>query len=213
VPSPAAGQPTRIAVVVPVRADVAAVPALARRLEDVLDGADWRLRLVIHTDPGESVRPAHDLARAHRRIAVTGLAGDAGATEAVRHGLAAEPEADVWICLEAGLPEAADVLPLLVDRVGRGDVEAVVAETGGLPLPRARVLGVVARWLPRRVFLDVYMSALRPPARAAVLSATGTDVRSSVARAGLAVGVLRIPARRVPGTAALPAAVRSRRRR
>jgi hypothetical protein len=206
------GSSTRIAVVVPVRSDVAALPALVRRLEEALAGADWRLRLVLHADPEESVQPAHDLAHAHPRIAVTGLAGDAGATDAVRHGLAAEPDADVWICLEAGSPEAAGVLPQLVDRVGRGDVEAVVAETGGLPLPRLRVLGVVTRWLPRRVFLDVYMSALGPRGRSAVLASEGTDLRTSVAQAGLPVVVLRLPAS-AAASRGLPTAVRGRPRR
>jgi hypothetical protein len=182
-------------VVVPVRRDVAALPALAERLETALGTSDWRLRLVIDADPEESVRPAHDLASADDRIAVSGLAFDGGSAAAVRQGLAAEPEADLWICIEAGVPEAVDAMAVLVDRLSRGDVEAVLAEVGRRSGPVAhRLLAAVARALPRAAGPQVSMSALAARARSAVLAVEGTDVRTALARAGLAFAELRIPA-------------------
>jgi hypothetical protein len=183
---------SRIAVVVPVRRDVAALPALARRLEEALGTSVWRLRLVIDADPEESVRPAHDLARADDRIAVSGLAFDGGSAAAVRQGLAAEPEADLWICLEAGVPEAVGAMTVLVERLTRGDVEAVLAEVGGTAGP-LRLRTLVARVLPGMAGRPVSMSALGPRARSVLLAVDGGDVRTSLTRAGLPIAELRIP--------------------
>jgi hypothetical protein len=184
----------RIAVVVPVRRDVAGLPALAERLEAALGGSAWRLRLVIDADPEESVRPAHDLASADDRIAVSGLAFDGGSAAAVRQGLAAEPDADLWICLEAGVPEAVGAMTVLVERLTRGDVEAVLAEVGRTagPVP-LRLRALAARALPGVVGPRVSMSVLAPRARSAVLAVDGEDVRTSLSRAGLPFAELRIP--------------------
>jgi hypothetical protein len=183
-------------VVVPVRRDVAALPVLAERLEVALGTADWRLRLVIDADPEESVRPAHDLASGDARIGVSGLAFDGGSAAAVRHGLAAEPEADLWLCLEAGVPEAVGAVPVLVDRMGRGDVAAVLAQADGSPrVPGARLVAALARLLPGLAPAQVFMSALGSRARSAVLATEDADVRGSLTRAGLPFAELRIPTR------------------
>ena len=180
--------------VVPVRRDVAGLPALAERLEVALGGCVWRLRLVIDADPEESVRPAHDLASSDVRIAVSGLAFDGGNAEAVRQGLAAEPDADLWICLEAGVPEAVGAMAGLVERLTRGDVEAVLAEVGRAagPFP-LRLWALAARALPGVAGPRVSMSVLAPLARSAVLAGDGGDVRTSLVRAGLPFAELRIP--------------------
>src|SRR5438309_330109 len=101
----------RIAVVVPVAGTAAA-----------LAGRDWRLRLVIDAAGEDSVREAHALAAGDDRIAVTGLTVPAGRPGALAAGLAAEPSADVWICLDGEGGDPPEAVPLLLDRLGRGDV-------------------------------------------------------------------------------------------
>ena len=120
-----------IAVVVPVYGNAATLEALAARLADALAGRAWRLRFVIDASPDDSAAVAHRLAAADARIAVTDLTENVGQHRALAAGLAAEPEADAWVCLDADLQDPPEAVPLLLDRLARGDVEAVFAGRRG----------------------------------------------------------------------------------
>ena len=74
---------------------------------------------------------AAQLAAEDPRIAVTVLAENVGQHRALAAGLAAEPEADVWVCLDADLQDPPEAVPLLLDRLARGDVDAVFAGRRG----------------------------------------------------------------------------------
>src|SRR3954468_12889982 len=126
----------RVAGVTPGVAASTTLYSLVDRLAAALGDVDWRLRLVVDASPGPSVRSAHELAAADERIAVTGLTVAAG-PPAVLLGLAAEEDADVWVCLEAARAAPPEAVPVLLDRLARGDVEAVLAarRTAG-PAPR-----------------------------------------------------------------------------
>ena len=65
---------------------------------------------------------ARALAAADPRIAVTVLAVNVGQHAALATGLAAEPAADAWVCLDADLQDPPEAVPLLLDRLARGDV-------------------------------------------------------------------------------------------
>src|SRR4051812_47462245 len=77
--------------------------------------------------PGGGGGDPPDLAGGDARIAVTGLTGPAGGPGALAAGLAAEPSADVWVCLDGEGGDPPEGVPLLLDRLGRGDVAAVFA--------------------------------------------------------------------------------------
>src|SRR5215212_11950435 len=71
---------------------------------------------------------------------------------ALAHGLTAEPEADVWVCLDADLQDPPEAVPVLLDRLARGDVGAVFAGRRGRyeSLPR-RVTGRLHRRVATRL--------------------------------------------------------------
>ncbi len=120
-----------VAVVVPVYGNEATLEPLAGRLADALAGRTWRLRFVVDASPDDSAAVAHRLAAGDERIAVTGLTANVGQHRALAAGLAAEPEADAWVCLDADLQDPPEAVPLLLDRLDRGDVEAVFAGRRG----------------------------------------------------------------------------------
>ena len=101
----------RVAVVVPVHGNAATLRPLAERLAAALDGRAWRLRLVIDASPDDSVAVAGALAAADPRIAVSGLTVNVGQHAALTHGLAAEPDADAWVCLDADLQDPPEAVP------------------------------------------------------------------------------------------------------
>jgi polyisoprenyl-phosphate glycosyltransferase len=182
-------------VVVPVAGTAAVLRPLAERLASALADRDWRLRLVIDAAGEESVREAHALAAGNDRIAVTGLTVRSGRPGALAAGLAAEPAADVWVCLDGECGDPPEAVPLLLDRLGRGDVAAVFAgpARGSCELLRA----VVTR-----------VAGLPPVATAFV--AVGRQVRDAVvdARSPLSGAAAALAGRPV---AAVPVA-RERRR-
>ncbi|TYP90731.1 glycosyltransferase [Blastococcus xanthinilyticus] len=172
----AAGAGWRVAVVVPVYGNEATLPELAGRLAAALAGRDWRLRLVIDASPDDSARVARALVARDRRIAVTGLTVNVGQHAALARGLAEESGADVWVCLDADLQDPPEAVPLLLDRLAVGDVQAVFAgRRGRYESPLRRVTGA----LHRRV--AAALTGLPPDAGAFL--AMGPAVRTAVVTA------------------------------
>jgi polyisoprenyl-phosphate glycosyltransferase len=165
-----------VAVVVPVYGNEATLRPLAERLAAALDGRDWRLRLVVDASPDDSAAVAGALAAGDPRIAVTALAVNVGQHAALATGLAAEPGAVAWVCLDADLQDPPEALPLLLDRLARGDVAAVFAgRRGSYESPVRRLTGTAHRWLAAR------LTGL--PADAGAFLAMDADVRDAVATA------------------------------
>ena len=188
---------TRVAVVVPAYGNAPTLPALAARLAAALDGCEWRLRLVVDASPDDSADVARALAAEEPRIAVTELTVNVGQHRALARGLADEADADAWVCLDADLQDPPEAVPLLLDRLERGDVEAVFAGRRGTyeSWPRRLTGGLHRRVAARLTGL--------PPDAGAFL-ALGPAVRSLVLAAPaspsvvLAVGLTRRPVTSVP---------------
>ncbi len=183
----------RIAVVVPVYGNSATLRPLARRVAAALDGRDWRLRLVIDASPDDSAVVAASLAATDRRIGVSDLAVNGGQHAAIAHGLAAEADADVWVCLDADLQDPPEALPLLLDRLAAGNVAAVFAGRRGRYESAARRLtgGLHRRLAARLTGLPADAGAflaMDAVVRAAVVTAVRDEgapsVVLAVARAG-----------------------------
>jgi glycosyltransferase involved in cell wall biosynthesis len=197
----------RVAVIVPVYGNAPTLQPLAERLATALRDRAWRLRLVIDASPDGSLAVAGALAAADPRIAVTGLAVNVGQHAALARGLAAEPDADAWVCLDADLQDPPEAVPMLLDRLAAGDVGAVFAgRRGHYESPVRRLTGSVHRWLAAR------LTGLPPDAgaffamdarvRAAVLAAMTTEAAPSVvlgvARAGVPVASVPVERDRRP---------------
>jgi glycosyltransferase involved in cell wall biosynthesis len=187
----------RVAVVVPVYRNAATLRPLAERLAAALEGADWRLRLVVDASPDDSAEVA--LSLAGERIAVTVLERNVGQHAALAAGFAAEPDADAWICLDADLQDPPEAVPRLLARLARGDVAAVFAGRRGAYESRARRLtgGLhrrVARALTGLPADAGAFLAMGPAVRAAVLPAMAAGAPSVV----LAVGRSGCPVISVP---------------
>jgi glycosyltransferase involved in cell wall biosynthesis len=187
---------TRVAVVAPVYGNADTLRPLAERLAAALGGRDWRLRLVIDASPDDSLAVAGALAAADPRIVGTFLTVNVGQHAALAEGLAAEPDADVWVCLDADLQDPPEAVPLLLDRLAQGDVGAVFAGRRGRYESLARRLtGSAHRWIAARLTgLPVDAGAflaMSPAVRDAVLTAVADDGAPSVvlgvARAGVPV--------------------------
>jgi hypothetical protein len=194
------GGAERVAVVVPVYGNEATLRPLADRLAAALDGRDWRLRLVIDASPDDSAAVAGALAAGDPRIAVTGLTVNGGQHAALLYGLAAEDDADAWVCLDADLQDPPEAVPVLLDRLARGDVGAVFAgRRGRYESPLRRLTGTLHRRVAARLTglppdAGAFL-AMGPRVRDAVLSAMAADGAPSVV---LAVGSARLPAASVP---------------
>jgi len=188
-----------IAVVVPVYGNAATLEALAARLDDALADRVWGLRFVIDASPDDSAAVAHRLAAADARIAVTDLTDNVGQHRALAAGLAAEPEADAWVCLDADLQDPPEAVPLLLDRLDRGDVEAVFAgrrgayESVGRRLTGSLHRRVAARLTGLPADAGAFL-AMRSTVRSAVLDAMAEGAPSVV----LAVGRSGRPVTSVP---------------
>jgi glycosyltransferase involved in cell wall biosynthesis len=200
-----------VAVVVPVYANEETLDPLAARLADALAGRPWRLRLVIDASPDDSAAVAHRLAAADPRISVTGLTENVGQHRALAAGLAAEPGARAWICLDADLQDPPEAVPLLLDRLDRGDVDAVFAGRRGTYESWARrATGALHRRVAARLTglpADAgAFVAMGPAVRAAVLdemAAGAPSVVLAVARAGRPVTSVPVTRHRRPvGTSA-----------
>ena len=187
---------TRVSVVVPVYGNADTLRPLAERLAAALAGRNWRLRLVIDASPDDSVAVAGALVAEDPRIVGTFLTVNVGQHAALAEGLAAETDADVWVCLDADLQDPPEAVPLLLDRLAVGDVGAVFAGRRGRyeSLPR-RLTGSVHRWTAARLTglppdAGAFL-AMAPAVRAAVLTAVADEDAPSVvlgvARAGVPV--------------------------
>ncbi len=186
---------SRVSVVVPVYRNAATLPALVDRLGSALSGHDWRVRFVVDACPAGSAEVAGRLAGP--RVAVTVLPVNGGQHAALARGLALETDADAWVCMDADLQDPPDAVPLLLDRLERGDVEAVFAGRRGAYESRARRLtgGLHRRVAARLTGLPPDAGAflaLGPRVRAAVLAVPASP---SVV---LAVGLARRPVTSVP---------------
>jgi glycosyltransferase involved in cell wall biosynthesis len=183
---------TRIAVVVPVYGNEPTLRPLTARLAAALGGRDWRLRLVVDASPDDSAAVAHALAAGDPRVEVTELVVNVGQHRALARGLADEPDADAWVCLDADLQDPPEAVPLLLDRLARGDVGAVFAGRRGNYESRPRRLtGTLHRRLAARLTglppdAGAFL-AMGPAVRRAVLAAVDAGAPSvvlAVARAG-----------------------------
>ncbi|TKJ28397.1 glycosyl transferase family 2 [Blastococcus sp. CCUG 61487] len=189
-----------MAVVVPVYGNAATLRPLADRVAAAMDGRPWRLRLVIDASPDDSASVAGALARDDCRIAVLGLTDNVGQHRALATGLAAEPDADVWVCLDADLQDPPEAIPELLDRLAQGDVGAVFAgRRGRYESPVRRLTGGLHRRVAAR------LTALPPDAGAFL--AMGPEVRAAVVTAVTEQGapsvVLAVPAAGLP-TVSIP---------
>ena len=193
---------TRVAVVVPVYGNEPTLRPLAVRLGAALDGRDWRLRLVIDASPDGSAARARELAAGDPRIAVTELAVNGGQHRALARGLADEPDADVWVCLDADLQDPTEAVPVLLDRLSRGDVGAVFAGRRGSYESRARRLTGdlhrrLAAWLTGLPLDAGAFFAMGPAVRQAVVAAVVNGAPSVVlAVAGAGERAVSVPVAR-----------------
>ena len=190
-----------VAVVVRVYLNAATLPALADRTGAALAGRRWTLRLVVDASPDESLEIARGLAAGDERVRVTALAANGGQHRALARGLADEADASAWVCLDADLQDPPEAVPLLLDRLAVGDVDAVFAGRRGAyedPARRAggrlhRAVLAALTGLPADAGAFV---ALGPPARAAVLRLGPPSVVAAIGVAG--VPVASLPVERAP---------------
>ena len=209
-----------VAVVVPVYGNAGTLAALAGRLSAALAPRPWRLRLVVDASPDDSLAVAGVLAAADPRIAVTSLDVNVGQHGALARGLADEPDAAAWVCLDADLQDPPEAVPLLLDRLAAGDVGAVFAGRRGSYESRMRRLtgGLHRRVAGRLTGLPPDAGAffaMDAAVRAAVLTAVTAEAAPSVV---LAVARARVPVTSVPvhrdrrpeGRSAWSAAARAR---
>jgi polyisoprenyl-phosphate glycosyltransferase len=185
-----------VAVVVPVYRNAATLAPLADRLAGALDGRDWRLRLVVDASPDDSADVARRLAVAEPRVGVTVLTRNGGQHAALERGLREEGGAAAWVCLDADLQDPPEAAPLLLDRLGRGDVAAVFAGRLGRYESGLRLLTGRAHRAALRALTGLppdagAFLALDGRARAAVL-----DLRAPSLVA--AVGTSRLPVASLP---------------
>ena len=183
----------RVAVVVPVYRNADTLEPLTARLTAALGDRDWRLRLVVDACPEGSAAVAERLAADQPRVAATVLPTNGGQHAALARGLADEPEADAWVCLDADLQDPPEAVPLLLDRLATGDVSAVFAgRRGAYESALRRATGTVHRrlaagltGLPPDAGAFVAMDrAVRTAVVTEVLAGRAPSVVLAVARAG-----------------------------
>ena len=184
------------AVVVPVHRNAATLAPLVTRLAAALEGRHWQVRLVVDASPDDSAEVAGRLAAADPRVHVTVLERNVGQHRALALGLAACPDAQAWVCLDADLQDPPEAVPLLLDRLAAGGVDAVFAGRRGTYEGRVRLLtGRAHRALMARLTglppdAGAFL-ALGPRARDAVLAAQAPSLVA-------AIGAARLPVTSVP---------------
>jgi glycosyltransferase involved in cell wall biosynthesis len=105
-----------VAVVVPVYGNAETLPELVHRLAAALAEHEWTVRLVVDASPDDSAAVARGLAAADPRVVAQVLPINLGQHGALTAGLAAEPVADVWVCLDADLQDPPEAVPALLER-------------------------------------------------------------------------------------------------
>lgn len=205
-----------IALVTPVYGNASTLEELAHRLTVTLDGAPWTLRFVVDASPDDSLAVATGLAAADSRLSVTTLTRNAGQNRALLTGLAAEADADVWVCLDADLQDPPEAVPALVGRLAGGEVNVVFAGRRGAYESRARLLtGTMHRAVLSRVAgvpadAGAFL-AMDRRAREALLALDPPSIVAGVGAARLtsvSVPVVRVP--RPSGRSAWTASARLR---
>ncbi|WP_030442659.1 glycosyltransferase [Actinoplanes subtropicus] len=191
-----------VAVVVPVYRNAATLPALATRLDAALTGA-WTLRLVVDACPAGSGAVAASLAAAEPRVRVSHLPRNGGQHRAIVHGLAAETDADVWVCLDADLQDPPEAIPLLLSTLDNERVAGVFAGRRGAYQPFGRrVTGalhrrVLAALIGLPVDAGAFLAMNRPLRDAVVAGLLQRGAPSVVAAAGLSgLPLTSVPVRR-----------------
>ena len=185
-----------VCVVVPVYGNAATLAPLVARLAAALHDRNWRLRLVIDASPDDSAQVAAGLAAADPRVGVTVLARNVGQHRALEAGLALEPAAVAWVCLDADLQDPPEAVPLLLDRLARGDVDVVFAGRRGAYEGELRLL-------TGRVHRAALAALTGLPPGAGAFLALSPDARRQVLRLSApslvaAVGAARLPAVSLP---------------
>jgi polyisoprenyl-phosphate glycosyltransferase len=205
-----------VAVVAPVYGNAPTLALLVERVGAALAGRRWHLRLVVDGSPDDSLAVARRLAAEDGRVRVTALAANVGQHRALVRGLADEPGAAAWVCIDADLQDPPEAVPQLLDRLAAGDVGAVFAGRRGDYESRARLAGgrlhrsVLARLTGLPPDAGAFV-ALGPDARRAVIALAPPSVVA-------AIGVARLPVASVPvvrsprphGRSAWTAAARAR---
>jgi len=187
-----------VAVVVPVYGNQATLLALTARLAAALDARPWRLRLVIDASPDASAAVAARLAAADPRVSVTVLERNVGQHRALELGLAAEPDAQAWVCLDADLQDPPEAVPLLLDRLAGGDVAVVFAgRRGAYEGPLRLLTGRVHRTLLARLTgvppdAGAFL-ALDATARRVVLAASAPSLVAAIGAARLRAASVPVP--------------------
>lgn len=176
-----------VAVVVPVHRNGATLEKLVSRVAAALDGRLWRVRLVVDACPEGSGAVARELAARDPRVGVSELAVNVGQHAALRRGLADEPDAAAWACLDADLQDPPEALPALLAELPGRDV-VFGGRRGAYETSGRRLTGRVHRrlvaaltGLPHDAGAFV---VLGPRAREAVLSAAGDGAPSVVVALG-----------------------------
>ena len=187
----------RVSVVTPVYGNAATLPELAERLAAALHGRDRRLRFVIDACPHGSLAVAQRLVEADSRLAITALPANVGQHAALARGLADEPDAEAWVCLDADLQDPPEAVALLLDRLAEAPVDAVFAGRRGSYEPPGRlVTGRLHRALLSRITglppdAGAFV-ALGPTARDAILRLGGPSIVAALGVAGLRLDVLPV---------------------
>ena len=184
------------AVVVPVHRNGGTLAELVDRLAAALDGRDWRVLLVVDACPDDSAAVGRRLSATNARVAVTVLERNVGQHRALALGLADCADAEAWVCLDADLQDPPEAVPLLLDRLAAGDVDAVFAgRRGAYEGPLRLLTGRAHRALLSRLTglppdAGAFL-ALGPRARSAVLDAQAPSLVA-------AIGAARLPVTSVP---------------
>lgn len=179
-----------VALVTGVYGNAATLPALVDRVTAAMGEAPWRLRLVVDASPDDSLAVA--LSLADERVRVTSLTVNAGQHGALTRGLADEPDAEAWVCLDADLQDPPEAVPALVARLGPYAV--VFAGRRGAYESRARVLtGTAHRRLMTR------LTGLPPDAGAFfAVDARGRDAILAAGAPSVVAALAGLPVTSVP---------------
>ncbi|HEX6595638.1 MAG TPA: glycosyltransferase [Acidimicrobiales bacterium] len=184
-----------VVLVAPVYRNADTLAELAARMAAALEGRTWRLRFVVDACPEGSLEVAERLAAADPAcLTVTALDANGGQHAALAAGLAAglaaEDDAAAWVCLDADLQDPPEAVPALLERLGRGDVDAVFAGRRGAYESRARLVtgGLHRAALARMTGLPADAGAfvaMSPTARSAVVRLRAPSVVAALGVAGI----------------------------